>query len=255
MADRVYSPDAASHPDGGRALEVRGDEARHLGRVRRVGVGAVVEVFDGHGFARAAEVVGLGKDCVSLRPFGAPLPDRVALVDLTLATAVPKGDRFDWLVEKASELGVAVLLPVLTERSVVDPRATKLDRVRRAAVEAAKQCGRNRLMDIDPPTPWPDLIRAPSGGALRLVTHPGGAAFADWPRPSGKAIVAVGPEGGFTDAEVEEAEAGGWIPVSLGATLLRIETAGLIVAARVLALAELTTSRDNRKSPGERADL
>lgn len=238
MADRVYCPDAARHPDGGGALEVRGDEARHLVRVRRVGVGEVVEVFDGRGHARAAEVVGLGKDRVALRPFGPPLPDRVAPVGLTLATAVPKGDRFDWLVEKAAELGVAALAPILTARSVVDPRGAKLDRLRRAVVEAAKQCGRNRLMTVEDPAPWAELVKTAAGDALRLVAHPGGAAFPDWPRPSAAVVVAVGPEGGFTEAEVEAAVTGGWIPVSLGDTLLRVETAGLVVASRVLALAE-----------------
>src|SRR4051812_23439804 len=142
MADRFYCPD----PPVEGFLTLSGDEARHLIRVRRLGPGDVVEVFDGRGTALRAEVAGVGRDRVELAVRGGPLPDRVAPCLLTLATAVPKADRFDWLVEKATELGVARLVPLRTERSVVDPRATKLDRLRRAIIEAAKQCGRNRLM-------------------------------------------------------------------------------------------------------------
>ena len=241
MGERVYCPDAASVAVGGRALVVKGDEARHLTRVRRVGVGEVVEVFDGLGFARRAEVIDVGKDHVSLRPVGPPLPDRVAPVELILATAVPKGDRFDWLVEKAVELGVARLVPILTERSVVDPREAKLDRLRRVVVEAAKQCGRNRLMTVERTTPWPDFARNVPVNSTRLVAHPGGLTFSDWPRTTESAALAVGPEGGFTKGEVALGRESGWIPVSLGATLLRVETAGLIVSARLLAQAEHTS--------------
>jgi 16S rRNA (uracil1498-N3)-methyltransferase len=238
MAERVYCPDTGSGADGAKVLEVVGDEARHLCRVRRVGVGEFVEVFDGKGSARRAEVIVVGKDRVSLRPVGPPLPDRLPSLSLTLATAVPKGDRFDWLVEKSAEMGVASLVPILSERSVVDPRGTKLDRLRRGMVEAAKQCGRNRLMSIDRPTPWPEFARGVTEGVLRLIAHPGGKTFAEWPRDFGAAVVAIGPEGGFTEGEVEVAASHGWIPVSLGPTLLRIETAGLVAASRLLALSE-----------------
>jgi 16S rRNA (uracil1498-N3)-methyltransferase len=242
MAERVYCADAATvgRAEGARALEIRGGEARHLVRVRRVGIGGVVEVFDGLGFARRAEVIDVTGDRVALRLVGPPLPDRAPALDLTLATAVPKGDRFDWLVEKAVELGVAALVPVLTERSVVDPRAAKLDRLRRAVVEAAKQCGRNRLMTLAEPTSWADLLGDADPDALRLVAHPAGSPFPCWPRPrrAVSAVVAVGPEGGFTDDEVATAQRGGWVMVALGPTLLRVETAGLVASARILALAE-----------------
>ena len=78
----------------------------------------------------------------------------------TLATAVPKGDRFDWLVEKATELGVDRLIPIVTERSVVEPGSTKLSRLRKSIIEASKQCGRNRLMVLESPVRWEPLIEA-----------------------------------------------------------------------------------------------
>jgi len=233
MADRCFCPDP---PVEGR-LVVEGDEARHLTRVRRIGVGEVVEVFDGKGFAAGARGESAGKDRVDLAVLGEPIADRAAPCRLTLATAVPKGERFDWLIEKATELGVARLVPLITERSVVDPRDAKLDRLRRLIVEAAKQCGRNRLMDLDSPTPWTALARAPAV-ETRLLAHPGGVPASAWhPLPYGAAVtLAIGPEGGFTEPEVALAVELGWQAVGLGATLLRIETAGLAGSAAILAL-------------------
>jgi 16S rRNA (uracil1498-N3)-methyltransferase len=238
VADRFYCPD----PSRSGRIRLEGDESRHLSRVRRLGPGAVVEVFRGDGFATRAEVAEVGKDWVELTVLGEPLPDREPACRLTLATAVPKGERFDWLVEKATELGVDRLVPIVTERSVVDPRGAKLDRLRRAIVEASKQCGRNRLMTLERPMSWPlwlgeggDTVPGP-----RLVAHPGGLPPPAWPRirRGGQAAMAIGPEGGFTEAEVEAARRAGWQVVDLGATLLRIETAGLAGCAAILALCE-----------------
>lgn len=235
MAERFYCAGAA---EGG-MLRLEGDEARHLARVRRIGPGETVELFDGQGFATRAEVVSTGRDTVTLRAVGGPLPDRAPILELTLMTAVPKGDRFDWLVEKATEIGVARLVPVMAERSVVDPRAGKLERLRRTVIEACKQCGRNRLMGLEPVASWAEVAARP-GDHLRLLAHPTHGRLPDWPRPpaSGRAWVAVGPEGGFTDAEVETARDRGWQTVGLGPTLLRIETAGLVACAQLLAREE-----------------
>jgi 16S rRNA (uracil1498-N3)-methyltransferase len=234
VTERFFCP---TPPRDGR-IRLEGDESRHLSRVRRFGPGAVVEIFDGGGFATSAKVTDQGKDWVDLRVVGDPLPDRVTPCRLTLATAVPKGDRFDWLVEKATEVGVARVVPIVTERSVVDPRATKLDRLRRTVVEASKQCGRNRLMVLEPPLSWSAWLAESSAFALRLIAHPGGLPPSSWPRAphGGEAALVIGPEGGFTDVEVAAARAAGWQCASLGATLLRVETAGLVGCAAILAL-------------------
>ncbi len=232
MADRFF---CSERPVQGQIV-LHDDEARHLSRVRRLTVGDQVEVFDGRGFATAAEVATILRDRVELRVLGDPLPDtRRHTCQLTLATAVPKGDRFDWLVEKATELGVSRLQPIVTERAVVDPRQTKLDRLRRAIIESSKQCGRNLLMELEPPIEWNRLVeRCPD--QVRLIAHPGGAASVSWPvaTPGASITVAIGPEGGFTEAEVEAANARGWLPIHLGPTLLRIETAGIAAAAIAL---------------------
>jgi 16S rRNA (uracil1498-N3)-methyltransferase len=236
VAERFFCPNP---PRDGR-IRLEGDESHHLSRVRRLGPGDVVEVFDGDGFATRAEVSEAGKGWVELVAVGRPLPDREAACPLTLATAVPKGERFDWLVEKATELGVDRLVPIVTERSVVDPRGAKLDRLRRLIVEASKQCGRNRLMTLDRPLPWTVWLAEGSAAIPRLIAHPGGVSLPSWPRArqGQRAALAVGPEGGFTEAEVEAARSAGWHVVSLGPTLLRIETAGLAGSAAILANCE-----------------
>ncbi len=235
MSDRFYCPD---RPVDGRA-RLEGDEARHLIKVRRVAVGESVELFDGRGHRYRAEVATLGRDLVDLAVLALADPDPAPALALTLATAVPKGDRFDWLIEKATELGVARLIPLVTERSSVDPRSAKLERLRRVVIEASKQSRRDRLMDLDPPTPWSSLVESPGSG-LRLLAHPGGRPIAAvGPELSrGSALVAIGPEGGFTPAEVGRAEAAGWGLVGLGPTVLRVETAAIAATAALLAAAE-----------------
>lgn len=239
MPERFFCEEAA----GGGILRLEGAEANHLSRVRRVSVGKTVVLFDGKGFATEAEVREVRRREVLLEAVGAPLPNRSPLIELTLAIAPPKGDRLDWLVEKATEIGVARLVPLVTERSVVDPSEAKLERLRKAVIEASKQCGRNLLMRIEPPIAW-DIFLSKEESGVKLLAEPGGLAWSAWPLPSvgGSTCLAVGPEGGFTSSEVTRAEAVGWSVVGLGPTILRVETAGLVGSARLLAVAE---------SPGE----
>ncbi|WP_435007077.1 RsmE family RNA methyltransferase [Tundrisphaera lichenicola] len=239
MSDRFYCP--VSPVDDRAVLE--GDEARHLARVRRVAPGAIVEIFDGRGSVFRAEVSSLGRDRVELRILGREVSGRLPACRLTLASAVPKGDRFDWLVEKATELGVARLIPLVTDRSVVDPRSAKLDRLRRLVIEAAKQCNRDRLMDLETQMNWSDLLGSVQD-EIKLVAHPGGSPLAGVEGIRGSSItLAIGPEGGLTDAEVSRAVEKGWRVVDLGPTLLRVETAGLAGCSTILAMAEVDRTK------------
>jgi 16S rRNA (uracil1498-N3)-methyltransferase len=218
-------------------IVLEGDQANHLARVRRIGAGENVEVFDGKGFAASAIVVSVQRDRVELLPQGIPTREEPPRSPLTLACAVPKGERFDWLVEKAVELGVSRLTPIRTDRSVVDPREAKLERLRKTVVESSKQCGRNILMAIDEPVDFPTLLEREQASDNRLwIAHPGRGRLELGPEQNEKPIVfAIGPEGGFTVDEVERAERRGWAAVSLSRTVLRIETAALVAVARVLA--------------------
>ena len=114
MSARFYCPDLAQNGK----LRLEADESRHLTRVCRLGVGDVVEIFDGQGHAVKAHVVKVDNNGVELTAVGQPTQDAAPPFPLTLASAVPKGDRFDWLVEKATELGIERLIPIVTERSV-----------------------------------------------------------------------------------------------------------------------------------------
>ena len=246
MSERVYWPEFPSILDEA-ILVIDGDEGHHLGRVRRIEVGDAVELFDGRGNGRRGEVLDVVKDRVTVRLVGPPVPDRVASVSLTLASAVPKGDRLGWLVEKATELGVSTFVPILTDRSVVDPRSAKLDRLRKSVIEACKQCGRNRLMTIENPTAWSAFLRDVRPESTRLIAHPGGLAFSEWPTPATSAVVAIGPEGGFTERESGNSVGAGFVAVSLGPTLLRVETAAIVASARVLARIESVTGKDETR--------
>ena len=232
MSDRFYCPAA---PRDGR-YHLSPEESRHLSRVCRLGVGDRVEIFDGRGFATGAEVVAAAVDSVELVAVGEPFPTRQTPCSLTLATAVPKGDRLDWIVEKATELGVDRLIPIIAERSVVVPRGSKLERLRRSIVEASKQCRRARLMWLDEPVEWPRLVDS-FPGALTFLADPGGSAPSQCPAilPGREVVLAVGPEGGLTAGEVELAIGAGWNAIRLGCNTLRIETAGLAGSAILLA--------------------
>jgi 16S rRNA (uracil1498-N3)-methyltransferase len=166
--------------------------------------------------------------------------DRELPLVLTLGVALPKGDRQRWLVEKAVELGVTRLAPLRTARGVAQPVDRAVERLRRTVIEASKQCGRNRLMEVLAPQELGDYLAGPSGEAARWIAHPGAAApdlsAGDAPRASDAphpVYLAVGPEGGFTPEEVELARAAGWRPVGFGPRTLRIETASVALAAFV----------------------
>jgi len=234
---RFYCPDP---PQSGQ-YRLRADEARHLTRVCRHATGDRVEIFDGKGFATLARIVQIDWNHVELVAEGEPIVDSSPCCSLTLATALPKGERLDWLIEKATELGVARLIPLVTERSVVDPRQSKLDRLRRTIIEASKQSRRNWLMGLQDPMSWADMVSFPSvPGTHRFIAAPDGVPPSRWAVPArgGEILLAVGPEGGFTVAEEELARAAGWHPIRLSTHVLRVETAGLAGAAILLARCE-----------------
>lgn len=213
-------------------LRLTGPEGHHLVHVLRIKTGEEVVVFDGDGLEAQAEVTDVAPDHVVLHVSAAHPGNTEAAVALVLAVAVPKGDRFGWLIEKATELGVHRFVPLITERSVVVPGEGKLERARRTIVEASKQCGRARLMELSPPTDWRELVERELPGRPAWVAHPGGKPvdLASVPE-SGPFVAAVGPEGGFTDGELELAMRSGAMLISLGPRVLRIETAALALAA------------------------
>ena len=233
MSERFF---LSTPPRDGRAVLV-GDEARHLARVLRCRVGDEVRVFDGSGSEWSARVAAIGRDEVRL-----DVGDPVAVaarpaVSLTLAVALPKGERQKWLVEKLTELGVGRLVPLVTRRGVAEATPAAVERLGRCVVEACKQCGRTTLMEVAGPATIDDVLRGRPAAAWLLVADPGAAPpDAAAIEAAGREVIGfVGPEGGFTAEELAEFDRAAATRVGLGPHILRVETAAVALAARLAA--------------------
>lgn len=220
----------------GSIVSLADQEAHHLLHVMRATEGTEVVLFDGSGQECTATVVKLGRREVQLETQRCFFVSREASVHLTLAVALPKGDRQTWLVEKLTELGVARMVPLITEHSVALPNAKTLDRLHKTVIAASKQCGRNRLMEIADAQSLDALLQQSWEDAQRILLHPGRHThpFSLGGLESQRVVAVVGPEGGLSDQEVSFAMAQGWQPLSLGARILRIETAAIAMAAQLV---------------------
>ena len=234
MGDRYF----VDKPIIGNDVTLSGAEAHHLLHVMRARAGTEITLFDGSGAEFTGRIQQVARDRLELTIVERREADRESRVQLTLGVALPKGDRQRWLLEKAVELGVTHFVAIDTARAIVRPNDGTLERLRRTVIEASKQCGRNRLMDVST-TAWPEFLRDAPAAALRLIAHPGGsadrivspvAAESQASQPSA-VWAAVGPEGGFTDPEVAAAIELGWQRLDLGTRILRIETAAAAIAA------------------------
>jgi 16S rRNA (uracil1498-N3)-methyltransferase len=225
-------------------------EAHHLIHVMRAAPGTRVVLFDGGGDECTAAVERVGRNDVELSILSREPIDRELPFGLTLGVALPKGDRQKWLVEKAVELGITRIVPLRTQRGVAQPVEQALARLRRSVIEASKQCGRNRLLQIHEPQAWPDFMAGAADAACRLLAHPS-SAKGDCPDfclskngtvpldggpfgPHQTVFLAIGPEGGFADDEVALAISADWRPIDLGPRILRVETAAILLTAMVV---------------------
>ena len=223
-------------------VELAGPEARHLASVLRLQKGQQVELFDGRGAAGIAAIKTITDKMIILDVKSLRVIPQRTTGRIILAVSIAKGERFDWLVEKCTELGIDRLCPVLFERTVKSAAGSQiLQRWKRLAISAAKQSGRYFLPVIDSPAPldkvsnmlnmdYPSadiLFGQPQLDALPIIRHP----F------SGKdLIVFVGPEGGLTDSEKSLLIKTGASPVHLTDTVLRVETAALAFASILAAM-------------------
>jgi 16S rRNA (uracil1498-N3)-methyltransferase len=222
----------------GEQVTLTGPEHRHVARVLRARAGETLTLFDGAGLEVEAQVVRVDRAEAELR-LGARRVVAGPAVAITLLSAVPRGPRMDFLVQKTAELGVARIVPVLTERSVARPDAEAGRRARwqKIAQEAARQCGRADVPAVDAPVSLAEALALPGLPDRRLALFEGekarslGAALAGAvPAPT---ALLVGPEGGFAAPEVAAAAAAGFEPVGLGDRILRVETAAIVAVALV----------------------
>lgn len=220
----------------GSVAQLTGPEAHHFLHVMRGKVGDSVTLFDGTGHEYTAQVAQVSRRDVELSVQRKERVSRESALPLTLAVALPKGERQNWLIEKAVELGVTALVPLVTERSQVKITPAVLERLRRGVIESAKQCERNLLMTIAEPTPWGEFAAQNLTGA-KIIAVPGATeplSSTLLQEPEQGAIVAIGPEGDWSPAEVQLAGEHGWQRVSLGPRILRVETAAILAAGLLI---------------------
>ena len=213
-------------------VTLSGSAAGHLTRVLRLGPGAAVTLFNGQGGEYLASIERVQRSEVTVAVGAHESIERESPFPLTLAQGVSRGERMDLVVQKATELGVARLVPVLTERSIVRLDEEQSDRKsshwRAVAIAACEQCGRNRLPEVALPMQLREFLRQPAEDSVRLLLSPSATRrIEDVPRPASGVTVLIGPEGGLSDAEQEDALAAGFTAVNLGPRVLRTETAAI----------------------------
>lgn len=231
---RCYLPEA-DFTAAAQPLTVQGDEAHHALRVLRLREGDECELFDGRGHAARARIAHAagGRMQVEVLELLPPLPP---VAGITLGIAIPKGALMELIVQKAVEMGVSRIVPLITERTIVrlheKEALAKAEKWRRTALEACKQCGVSSLPVVEPPQPYAAWLARGEAPPLRLQ-----CAILPHARPlretleSGRAAghrelaLLIGPEGDFSPAEYAAGEAAGYLPVSLGGIILRVETA------------------------------
>jgi 16S rRNA (uracil1498-N3)-methyltransferase len=225
----------------GRPCLIEGPAANHITRVLRLREGDSVTLFDGRGGEYSARITAFRKDSVSADVTGRRDAERESALELTLAQGISRGERMDWVMQKATELGVTRIIPVITERTMVklDERQAerKLQHWRGIVIAACEQSGRNRVPEVAEPAPLYQVIRSfDAATTTRVLLSPAGALNArDLPRSPHIAML-IGPEGGLSENEQDAAVSEGFQQVRMGPRILRTETA---------AIAALTTLQHN----------
>lgn len=210
------------------------DQAHHVARVLRLAVGAAVVLFDGCGSEQSAVITQIAKARVTLQVGAARAVDRESPLAVMLAQGISGGERMDFTIQKAVELGVAAIRPLASHRSVVRLDAARA--LKRAAhwqavaIAACEQCGRNTVPQVLPVMDFTGWLahEAQQAAALRVLLSPEGqVTLGELSCPPGMVTLLAGPEGGLSPQERQDAQSTGFTPVRLGPRILRTETAAL----------------------------
>lgn len=229
-APRFYCPPPLS---SGATFELPPEAAHHASRVLRLRAGDAVQIFDGLGRALDAKIYAIKGKHVLLHELQTCMDGTESPLRIVLAQAMSSSEKMDWVMQKATELGVAEIQPVQTQRSVARLSGARAEK--RAAhwrgitIAASEQCGRNVLPQAHAPqelVAWLEQARHLPGSKFILLPE-GATALHKQPQPPGCATLLIGPEGGFTESEAQLAQQMGFIPIRLGARTLRTETAAL----------------------------
>lgn len=205
------------------------EESHHLARVLRLLPGATVFAFDGNGAEYECEIARVSKEATELNVLARLSNEVESPLSLTLAQALVKGDKFDWIVQKATELGVTRIMPLVTEHSEfrkAEGRELRLLRWRRIALEATKQCGRRKLIELGEVQNFQQFCETEPNGLRLIFSERGGKGLAEMARLN-SVTLAIGPEGGWSEGEIKLSETHAFVPVHLGSRILRTETAAV----------------------------
>ena len=219
-------------PEDSKEFAFDAQESKHIRKVLRLREGDEVSVFDGTGREVKCLIRGADDSLVYARVVGETEPSSPeSRLSLTLAPAIIKGHRFDLVIQKAVELGVEILVPIVSKRSDVKPKKVdkKLERWRKIIIESSKQCGRARLMKIAAPAGFEEFCNSAVGTKLLFSERDGGS-FAEVTAQN-QITALTGPEGGWDTSELEFARARGFQIITLGGRVLRAETAAISVSA------------------------
>ena len=216
-------------------LKVEGEEVKHIRKVLRLKAGDEITVFDGLGKEFEGTIVEEGLSSVVIRIKNVYSSKRDSPLEVTLAQSLLKGEKMDYLIQKATELGVKEIVPFLSSRSVPLLEKSKSlkrhHRWERIASEASKQCGRGVVPKIESLQDYSEMLQAASSNALRLILWEREGMrlkeVLEGSKERKKIFFIIGPEGGFSQREIEEGKGAGFIPVTLGRRILRAETASL----------------------------
>jgi 16S rRNA (uracil1498-N3)-methyltransferase len=238
MSPRFYIPTLLAP---GASVDLPPEAAHHAARVLRLSEGDEIRLFDGRGGEWTAHIARLKPTVrVALDRFD---PDNhTADLQITLVQALPAADKMDWVLQKAVELGVSAIQPVVGKRSIVRLSGDKIERRqahwRNVVIAACEQCGANIVPVVAPLQDLPQyLAQTPAPNETRLLMLPGTEMrLRDLPRPDGPITILVGPEGGFEENEIELALLTGFKPLRFGPRVLRTETAGPAILAAMMAL-------------------
>jgi 16S rRNA (uracil1498-N3)-methyltransferase len=227
MTRRYFVPDL---PILGGLVSLPEAEAQHASRVMRVQVGDDLVLFDGRGNEATANFVQVGRKECHCQANAAQAINREPKREIHLAIALPKPDRSRELIERLTEMGVCSLTPLIAQRTQRPPTDSLLAKLRRGVIEACKQSGRNQLLDLKEPMRSEAFFQN-GEQHTRWIAHPAMDDIIRDAAPSGSFSVAIGPEGGWTDGEVQLAVSHGFRAVDLGERIYRIETAATAIAA------------------------
>ncbi|GAP75330.1 ribosomal RNA small subunit methyltransferase E [Pseudoalteromonas sp. SW0106-04] len=217
----------------GTEFNLSDDAAGHVGRVLRMQVGDQLRLFNGHGGEYHCEIVDSSKKYVTVRCIEFIDSECESPLAIHLGQVISRGDKMDFTIQKSVELGVSEITPLFSERCGVklngERLAKKHQQWQKIAIAAAEQCGRNRITTIHPPIALEQWLTQPSD-ATKLTLHPRAQhSIKTMPPPSAGVRFLVGPEGGFSDAEIHSSHEHGFMDIRIGPRVLRTETAALTV--------------------------